>query len=893
MPEEKKNSGQMNLEELLALLKSEHGEDALTSNKNKPKPPVDEESSLDSFEFDDTPIEADYLNYNRIGVGVSAAVAERETDSEPEVETVVEPEVEAVVEPEVETVVEPEVETVVEPEVEAVVEPEVEAVVEPEVEAVVEPEVEVAVEPEEETVVEPEVETVVEPEVEAVVEPEEETVVEPEVEAVVEPEVEVLPWDEEPAAVETPDPIYQAIRKRYMQKRNLIEPEVEPIVDEVIEPEVEPIADEVVEPEVEPIVDEVIEPEVEPEISDEEGVPTCDVGEGYGVTKRQFEWTPKNRQKGGSTPIDEKTEDRFYDGRTVLPSRKHDKEFTANTQSDYIKKGYKASLKKEIRRLGVLFIITLIAFIVENLDLVGVTVFEPESNLILSLCLSFSIIVAALVLLRRELWDGTVLLFKGKAIPESFLLPMLLVPIVYYTVSLYLGTAPILLFGFAFAVLAVMAKLQTLLRLFREAKTFQIVSAEKPKRVLTVLPKEQAAKEAEAFSAYTSPDAEYYAIKRSLFVDGYFKMTNAIAKNKLVSVLYMALSLAAAALIFVISLTSSPWHTALAYALVSIYFTLPFSGFLLFELPLFRAAFSAADKQAAIIGEAAIEPYSDEGAVSFADSDLFSSDNIALCNILLFSESYVEKLLTYTALAFDEINSQVATVVKRSVPQYDFKDEITVLGAYDGGLEVKINKERVLLGSYAFMEENKILPPAGFGYEENGYSQLFVAVEGVMLGKLDFEYTLDRDCKGALDYLERAGYFIAIRTLDPNITYALLKKLLKYDISPIRLVKASDGVERMRMRKHSGGSIVSASKTKSLIGALVLAEKSADIQKIGLFFGFLSLFIGSLVVLLSVKLASDVLLSGIGVVLFQLFWFLPILLLTVLFVRGIRSKKKK
>ncbi|MBR2987133.1 MAG: hypothetical protein IKC63_03855, partial [Clostridia bacterium] len=72
--DEKKKEAPLSIEELLALLRSEHGDEALTPQKNntKPKEP-DEETSLDDFEFDDSPIEANYLNYNRIGVGVSSA----------------------------------------------------------------------------------------------------------------------------------------------------------------------------------------------------------------------------------------------------------------------------------------------------------------------------------------------------------------------------------------------------------------------------------------------------------------------------------------------------------------------------------------------------------------------------------------------------------------------------------------------------------------------------------------------------------------------------------------------------------------------------------------------------------------------------------------------------
>ena len=626
---------------------------------------------------------------------------------------------------------------------------------------------------------------------------------------------------------------------------------------------------------------------------DDDGVPTYDLTEGYGVRVHEFAWKPKPRGKGSTTPIEEKKQGAFYENRVTLPSRRKDKEYTAYSQRSYIKEGYKAKLKQEMTRLQWLLLFALLAFIFENLDLVGVTALTPAENPLLAMGISTAIILLSIIPIGREFWDGLVLMLRGKPIPESIVLPLALFPIGYYGLMLATDSIPVMLFGFAFAVLTILVKLQTLFRFLREAKTFRVVSADKPKRVLSLLTKEQSQGEREAFAPYVTPDVEYYAAKRTLFVDDYFKMTNAIGKNKLAITLYLVLSIGAAALVFVIALSSLTWQAALSYALLSFYFTLPFVCTLLYELPLLWASFAASEYQAAIIGEAAFEEFGDEGVVSFADSDIFSSSDITLCNILLFRESAVEKLLEYTALVFDEINSSVANVIKRSIPQYAMEDDIRIVGAYEGGLESLINGKRVLMGSYAFLVENKIAMPQGYSYEESTLSQLFVAVEGDVWGKLDFEYTLDDDSRGALDYLEHAGYYIAIRTLDPNLTHAMLARLLRYDVSPIRLIKSTDGYELLRMRKRASSPFVSTKRTKALMNALVLAGKSAYVQKAGMIFAAFSLLIGTVLMLLSVKLSSTVLLSGVGAVLYQIFWLLPVLLLTGTYVRNKKRKKKQ
>jgi len=964
----KKNS-QMNLEELLALLKNERGEDAVTPTKKVVKPIADEESSLDNYEFDDTPIEADYLNYNRIGVGVSAVNATvkkndgesvealeaieapdeieeveeldeieevEELDEIEEVEELEEieeveeleeieeveelEEIEEVEElEEIEEVEElDEIEEVEElDEIEEVEElDEIEEVEElDEVEEVEElDEVEEVEELDEVEEVEDldEIEEVEEldeveevedlDEIEEVEELDEIEEVEEldEIEEVEEldeiEEVEELDEIEEVEELDEIEEVEELDEIEEVEELDEIEEveeldEIEEVeeLDEIEEVEALDEIEEVEELDEIEAVEELDEIEEVEELDEIEEVEKLDESENH---ESGFVWTPKKRQKGSTTPIDEAVFDDYYAHHAVMPSRKGDKEFTSYSQREYIKNAYKAHLQKEFRLLGWLLLVSLFAFLCENMDLLGVTVLSLDTNPFLAIGVSLVWIVLSAVLVGREFLDGVKLLASGKVIPESVLLVALLVPLGYYGYALLSGDTPLMLFGFAFAALALLTKLQTVLRYLREAKTFRVVALEKPKRVLSVLPDEQKTAEADAFSAYVSPDTRYYAVKRALFVDDYFKMTNAIAKNKLTVLLFMALSLAASTLVFVISMLSYTWEQSLSYALISFYYTLPFSSLLLFEVPIFRAAFAAYEKQAAIVGEAAAEQYTGEGVVSFVDSDIFSPADITLCNILLFREAHVEKLLAYTALAFDEINSPVASVIKQSIPQYQFDDEITVVDVYDGGLEVKINGERVILGSYAFMQENRIAMPKGYVYAENGYSQLFVAVEGELLGKYDFDYRMDRDSKGALDYLERSGYYIALRTLDPNITYELLKKMLRYDVSPICIVKTGDNASRLRMRKRGSSPIVSASRAKSLVAALVLLGKSALSQKIGMFFSAISMVTGALVVLLSVKLGSSVLLSGLGVVLFQCFWLLPGLLTSVLCVRNRRSKKK-
>ena len=320
---------------------------------------------------------------------------------------------------------------------------------------------------------------------------------------------------------------------------------------------------------------------------------------------------------------------------------------------------------------------------------------------------------------------------------------------------------------------------------------------------------------------------------------------------------------------------------------------MPFSCLILFEIPLLWASFSAAEGNAAIVGEAAIESFAEEGAVSFADTDLFPPSNISLANILLFREKEMEQMMKYTALVFDEIHSSVSTVIMRSIPKYKLNDEIRISNIYDDGIEAYINQEQVLVGSYEFIKRFGASIPARYVHKKNGYAQMFTVVSGEVLGKFDIDYVLDPEIPEALTHIAESGFYVAVRTLDPNLTPEFLSGKLDYKNNPVKLIKVNDDRELLRMRKKVSAPIVTIEKTKSLMKALVLCHKSSFAQTMGLIFAAAGVLTGVGFVLGSIILENTAFVSGRAIVLFQLFWLLPVFFVSMLYVKNKSNKKKK
>jgi len=535
-----------------------------------------------------------------------------------------------------------------------------------------------------------------------------------------------------------------------------------------------------------------------------------------------------------------------------------------------------------------------VAFVLESLHLFGVMALHPSVNPTLAVAVSAMVMLVASALVIWEYVDGAILLFRGTPVPESLMLPATVVPLLYYIVALVSGGVSLSLFGFAFCICALICKLQTLFRAVREARTFAIVSREKPKRALSTLNRENAMPESDVFSAYLSPEAEYHCVKRTLFVDDYFKTTNKVANNKKTISVFLIVSSLIALLVFAFAYVRLEQFTsAFSYAVISFFYTLPFSCLFLFEIPLLWASFSAAEDNAAIVGEAAIENFTKEGAVSFADTDLFPPTDVSLANILLFRETEMEKMMKYTALVFDEIHSSVSTVIMRSIPGYKLNDEIRIANVYDDGIEAYVNSEQVLVGSCDFIKRFGASLPARYVHKKNGYAQMFTAVSGEVLGKFDIDYVLDPEIPEALSHIAESGFYVAVRTLDPNITPEFLAEKLDYKNYPVKLIKVNDDRELLRMRKKVSAPIVTTDKTKSLMKALVLCDKSAFAQMMGLIFAAAGVLTGVGIVIVSILMGNTAFISGTAIVLFQLFWLLPIFFVSMLYVKNRSNKEKK
>ena len=601
----------------------------------------------------------------------------------------------------------------------------------------------------------------------------------------------------------------------------------------------------------------------------------------------------KKERKKISTPIEDESVQNIQESDSVPKAGRANREYTAHSQTGYIKSGYRVQLEYETVRTAAAAILFIAAFLIENLDLFGIGLLSVAVNPLVASLVSLLISLAALWLCLREAYEGFFMLLKARPMPESAVIPLFAVSVIYLLLSFLSGGQPKMVFGAVFCLFVFLCKVRTFLRLLREIKTFAVISSEKPKRILCPLSADMSVAESNAFKGYVDENTESYCVKRSLFYSGYFSETGKYGKKKIFCGIFLLIAFLAATVVFISSfLTGGSFVDALSYAAACLFLTLPFCCAVSFEIPLFCCADVASKRSCAIVGEAAFDALSRDGIISFSDNDIFPQGNIRLVNIVLFGKKNVEKILEYTALVFYEINSSVSKTILKSIPSYKLDDGIIINEIYDDGIDALINDERVLVGSRDFLLGYGIAFPKSYREKKTGYALMYVAVSDYLAGRFDFDYAMDPDVGDSMRHICDSGKYIAVRTLDPNITPTLMSDKIDYQNVPLRLVKQRDDRELWRMRKRVSGPVVSLIGTKALMSTLAICTKGIFWLRAAVIAGFASFAAGCALVASSLAIQNVSLLNSRSIILFHLLWTL-VSFLPAVFIRLSRRRSDK
>ena len=559
-------------------------------------------------------------------------------------------------------------------------------------------------------------------------------------------------------------------------------------------------------------------------------------------------------------------------------------EYVEQKQAKEIMQNYKLEYNGMMLRLFGTLLLVVALFLYENVSLFGVEL-PGALNMLqypaVHTLISLQLLVLCGALSWRQLYDGIKGAFTLKPAPQSLAAVAVAVAGIYdVIIAIIAPQNGVALYNFPAALCLALLALGDLMNLKREICSFTILADRREKYAVRA-----------QLDPSAVPDEEMLTldIRRTAFVDGYFTRTNrkSVANTRLNYVLLPVVAIAAALAIVSFSTNKSAVN-ALNIFVLTVLFCMPVSTLIACSYPLFRASQIAYEQDTAIIGETSAEEYSGSDIVSFADKDVFPSYQVKLRSIKLYGNARPDLVLFAAASVFSKVGGPLNDVLELATKEFDRAESVELCRIAENGIEAVVEEVPVLVGRAEFLEDYNIYPLHDIEDDANtagGARILYIVMDGVLSAKLYVQYDMDVDFEFTLREMARENISARIRTYDPNIDDALITSKMRgkhYDVHVDKQLEAPAESEPLE-RLDSG--LVSRTSAKSLIHTAAICSRLTHVEHTGGIIRGIALAVSLLIMLFLTLLSSTVGISSIYVALYQIFWMIPVLIITRLFIK--------
>lgn len=568
-------------------------------------------------------------------------------------------------------------------------------------------------------------------------------------------------------------------------------------------------------------------------------------------------------------------------------------EYTSATQNKEIFKKYKIDYRKCILRLGACAILLILSFFYENMAIFGATLpgaFNPATYPVVHIMIDLQILIFAALLIYKQIITGFKALVALNPVPESVTTMLLAFSALYHLVACFFGiSATVVMYNFPLIMCIFLAILAEFLNLRREIMTFNVISSKRVKYALAKLDPESAPLETEAFSEVLPEDPSIFKISKTSFVEGFYGRMRKESSNKKVLKTILPLTIAISVVIFVVALiVTGSFSKSVTVAQAALMLAVPFSTYMIYSLPMYNASKVTFESESAIIGEAAIDEYAAASSVSFEDRDVFPSYGVKVKSVKVFGKNRIDRIIYYAASLFSAAGGPLRDVFDIATMDSGRSDDVELLNVAYDGLEALVDGTHVFVGKANYLKANGYAPVSDASDEEieNGgeISITYIVVDNEVSAKLYIQYRLDPDFEFILKKLYKAGVCVGIKTLDPNIDDEMLGRRIKTDKYPVKVLKCREASEASGKVESIESGIVSRNSTKSLLQTFALCDKVHHITKTNSLISFFAIFISIIISAFVVIFGMTSGVHSVYVALYQLFWIIPMFIISKVFI---------
>lgn len=471
--------------------------------------------------------------------------------------------------------------------------------------------------------------------------------------------------------------------------------------------------------------------------------------------------------------------------------------------------------------------------------------------------LSAIVMVAATALSYKQFNAGIRSYFKLRPTPYSTL--SVIIPFVLlYDIVAMITQIPLVHLNCVATGALLLICICDIFRLTSEMRVFRLLATDAPKTVLDPTePRKKKLRQGKKLIKIINDDLDesFYHVHDAQLTMGFFRRFNemeaAHAPFRVLLTLPIVLGFIAG---FVLALTNGLGDGLNAFATVSV-LGLPGAACFGFFFPLSHANNLLTRENCALIGEEAVEEYSESKTIIFND--------YRLCRAMSSSELSVRdknddlrRDLKLAGVLFRKIGGSLEEIGKATATKSP-EPNVAFVRIADTGVEVIIdNQYHVIAGDANFLKKSGIRIPKETAdralRRADNVGLLYFAVDGVLKLTYDIEYTLDSKFEIVAERLADSTTSVAIQSYNPNLTEEFLQDLRHEDAIPVRVIKPGK-YESDALLEISDTGAVALGGERHIVNPLYAAKKVNEVKRISFYLQLAASvisFVGTLVLML-------------------------------------------
>lgn len=568
-------------------------------------------------------------------------------------------------------------------------------------------------------------------------------------------------------------------------------------------------------------------------------------------------------------------------------------EYTSSNQTKSIFEQYKKEYVGILIRMAICAVLLIVTFLFENIGIFGGRLpasmdaaYYPVVHVLVDL--QFLVIAGALI--YDQLFEGLKAIFRLKPITDSVMVIGIAVTLLYDLICAICGTFhAVHLYHFPLVFGVLLSLFFRYMNTKREIYNFNIVSSKRVKYAIDKLDPDSATLESDTFREYLPENPTMFKINKAAFVDGFYHRIKRSEKEQPVLMASIP-AILIAALVFCIvgAIVARDFYSGIVIGYLLFLFALPLSSLIAHSLPFYRASKTAFSINSAIIGEEALQEYAGASAISFDDRDVFPASGVKVKCVKVYGNYRIDHVLYNVASFFHTVGGPLSEVFDAATRDLGHSENVTILSIHENGVEAVVDQTRICLGKASYLCDMGIPPivDTDDATMENSIntSIMYMVINDEVAAKMYIQYVMDRDFQQAVKHLYKIGVCVGIKTFDPNIDDEMLSASIKTSKYPVRILKCRDLSDLQVTAEHTESGIISRGSAKSLLQTMSLCDRVSDATKtntaIKIFSMILSLVVSGAILGLGLILKVP----SVYIVLYQLFWTLPMWLMSTLFV---------